>query len=231
MDIRIGTVGFPIVRSSVLAQVDIVELTEGYEIPPLKSTGRRWRAKTPQRVAYSLQLPRYLFETPSPNSSLPGDRDAYGGFRVSEENLGLWKRAMDFAEGVGAQTLVLKTPASFSPTKGNTEALCGFFAAVDRAGRQLVWEPSGIWEPRSAASFAGSLDVIVAVDPLRDEPPQGETAYFRLGPFAAMGTRLGTYDLERLADAAAPFETVTYVFETLRALDDARNLKTLFASG
>ena len=142
----------------------------------------------------------------------------------------LWDRALRFSLGAQAKALVLITPSSFTPAKDNRDALASFLSEVDRRGLDLVWEFHGPWDLDRAAEFAGELDALLAVDPLRDPPPAGRAAYFRLGPFAAMGTRMGTYDLERLADSSSMFERVTCVFDTSRSLDDARNLKKVLAS-
>jgi len=90
-----------------------------------------------------------------------------------------------------------------------------------------VWQPSGPWDQEQAAGYAVELGMQLAVDPLRDEPVAGSVAYFRLGPFAAMGSRVGVYDLERIVDIAQAFSQVTVVFGTPRGLDDAKNLKQI----
>ncbi len=227
--IRIGTVGFPLSRrEKVYADVDVVEVVEGFDVPPLPKTARRRRKEAPATVAFTVQLPKYLWESAPSKTSLPGAPEAYGRFRLSEENLDLWQRAIQFAQGFGATDLVLKTPASFTPSKSNADALTQFLTRVDRQEFGVVWEPDGAWEADGASRLARRLDLVLAVDPLRDVPPEGERAYFKLGPFAVLGSRLGVYDLERLAEASDPFERSTYVFDTRRALDDARNLRAIF---
>jgi hypothetical protein len=109
--------------------------------------------------------------------------------------------------------------------------MAAFFAAADRRGLSIAWEPHGPWEHPRAAAHAAAAGLVLAVDPLRDPAPAGASAYFRLGPFAALGSRLGVYNLERLADAAQPFAQVTCVLDTPRALDDVRNLRAVLAGG
>ncbi len=70
---------------------------------------------------------------------------------------------------------------------------------------------------------------MLAVDPLRDPAPAGPLAYFRMGPFASMGSRVGLYDLERIMEAGESFDRTICVFETPRSFDDARNLKKVLA--
>ncbi|MCP4678405.1 MAG: DUF72 domain-containing protein [Deltaproteobacteria bacterium] len=228
-NIRAGTVGYPVSKKLVLAQVDVVELTETNVAVPKQKTAKSLRKSAPDRVAFTIQLPRYLFESPPDRTPLPGDLEAYGAFRTTAENQNLWKKTLHFAEGVDALSLVLLTPPEFTPASVNRRALAAFLKTVERTGREIVWEPRGPWEYEQATSFAQDLGMTLAVDPLRDVPPPGNSAYLRLGPFAAMGSRVGVYDLTRVLDAAAPFKRVTCVFQTPRSFDDARNLKKILA--
>lgn len=225
----VGTVGYPVGRRRVHADVDVVEIAESRQLPPTRATARKWRGAAPGTVRFTAQLTRFLFdplpaETPPP---VGGVRDGYGGFRRSDENLALWSRAREFADGLDAEALVLITPAEVTPSSPALARMLELLDAVDREGLALVWEPHGPWEHDRAAEIAAGHGLVLAVDPLRDPPPPGELAYCRLGPFAAMASRVGVYDLERIAAAVAGFGRSYCVFETPRALDDARNLKQL----
>lgn len=230
--VRVGTVGFPVRdRRRVLGAVDVVELTDGRFEPPAKAAAKRLRRGWPAPVATTVQGSTYLVEEPRGAVSLPGDRSAYGGFRATGENAGLWRRCLDFAEAASALAIVVVTPPAFTPGPANLSRMEAFFAAAERRDARLVWEPHGPWDPEHAARLAARMRLTLAVDPLRDSPPDGDFAYFRLGPFASMGARLGVYDLERLADSAAPFGEAVCVFDTPRALDDVRHLRALLAGG
>lgn len=228
--IAVGTVGYPIPRKHVHAAADIVEITETHGVPPRSATAGRWRREAPAGLAFSVQLSRYLFEPAPEGGALPGAAAGFGAFARTPENIGLWERTVRVADALEARAMVLLTPVSFTPTAANRRALCEFLAAAPRAGRTVAWEPRGPWSIEQAAELAAEAGLVLAVDPLRDDPPPGEEAYFRFGPFVAMGTRVGTYDLERIAAAAAGFERATVVFDTARAVDDVRNLKQVLAS-
>jgi uncharacterized protein YecE (DUF72 family) len=227
--IRVGTVGYPVRnRKKVFDHVDVIELAEGRRVPPGGKVARRWRADVPARIGLTVQLSDHLFEAPA-EGVLAGDRAGYGGFRPTEENTALWRRELELAEALGALAVVLITPSAFTPAPVHRDALAAFLAAQPRPPCEMVWEPHGPWERDLAASFALENGMVLAVDPIRDEPAPGSFAYFRLGPFSAMGSRLGVYDLERIADAAGPFERVICVMDTVRALDDAKNLRKILA--
>jgi hypothetical protein len=228
--IRVGTVGFPVRdKRRVLAAVEIVELTDGRFVPPARAVAKRFRRSWPASVDAAVQCSVHLVDPPRGGAPLLGNPSGYGGFETSEENVALWVRCTEYAVAIEARALVVITPPSFTPGPSNLARMAAFFAAVDRRGLAVVWEPHGPWENRRAATHAAEMGITLAVDPLRDPAPEGDTAYFRLGPFAAMGSRLGVYDLERLADAAAPFAEVVCVLDTPRALDDVRNLKAVLA--
>ena len=230
--VRVGTVGFPVRdRRRVLAAVGIVELTDGRFAPPAKAAAKRQRKGWPGTVDAAVQCSAHLVDPPRHAGALPGDPAGYGGFRGTPENLALWERCADYAEAVGARALVVITPPAFTPGGANLARMAEFFAAVDRRGLAVAWEPHGPWQPAQAAAHAERAGLVLAVDPLRDPPPTGDVAYLRLGPFAAMGSRLGAFDIERIAEAAAAFADATVVFDTPRALDDVRNLKAVLAGG
>jgi uncharacterized protein YecE (DUF72 family) len=229
--IRVGTVGFPISKKNLFSRVDVIELSDTFNALPKEKTGRKLREETPSRAAFTMQLPKFLFAAPGPKSQLPGNAEGYGEFQNTDENRKLFEQAVRYADAVGSDTLVLMTPSDFTPAKPRREALATFLSAVHRASKKLVWQPSGPWEIERAAAFAAEIGAVLAVDPLRDDPPSGPACYLRLGPFSAMGSRVGNYDLEKIAEIAGSFEDATVIFDTEKAFDDAKNLKTVLAEG
>lgn len=223
--------GFPVNKKLLFSQVDVVELSETYNGVPKTQTGKKRREETPSSIMYSVQLPKYLFAAAPAGAQLPGNPSGYGDFQLTDENKNLFAKALRYADAVEADTLILVTPADFTPAKPRTEALRAFIDAVDLGGKKLVWQPSGPWEIERAARFALEIGAVPAVDPLRDSPPAGPFCYLRLGPFSAMGSRVGNYDLEQIAKAALSFDEAVVIFDTDRAFDDARNLKTVLAEG
>jgi len=228
---RIGTIGFPTAKQRVLNEVDVVEVSSARAIPPKPATAKKWRKEAPGSVAFNVQVPRFLCESPPHETPLPGKLGSYGSFQLTEENLDLWERTIRFAEALQALCLVLLTPLEFTPTPAHIDAFSRFLSTVPRGKLDIVWELRGPWDRRQALAVASSNKLTLAVDPLRDPLPPGEAGYFRLGPFASFGTRLGVYELERLAEAMSKPQKATCVFETAHALDDARNLKKMINGG
>jgi uncharacterized protein YecE (DUF72 family) len=226
---RVGIVGLPRRRDGLAASLDVVEVTTGRDLPPAPRVARRLRASIPREVGFTAQLSRFLWEAPPEGAPVQGDPSRYGRFEPSDENTALWGRCLDHAAALEAEALLLATPPDFTPSRPNLERLAAFLGRVPRPGIPLAWEPRGPWEPDRAATVARDLGLVLAVDPLRDDPPAGPVAYLRLGAFAALGSRLGTYDLERIAEAARDHDLSFCLFGTPRALNDARALRELLA--
>jgi len=227
----VGTVGYPAKKERVRSSVDLIELTEGRRVPPGRKAAKKMERALPDTLNCTVQLSRYFVEPPEESITLKGDLRAYGEFGTTEENMGLWKKQGEFAKELKAKALVMITPARVTPQGQLAKAMSRFLGSVERGGIPVVWEPHGPWEREQVERFAKENDLIVATDPLRDEVIDGDLVYFRLGPFAASGSRMGTYDLERIADAAGTCRAkqVFCLFETQRALEDAVNLKKILS--
>jgi uncharacterized protein YecE (DUF72 family) len=229
--ISVGTVGYPIKKSKMIADVDLVEMTEARYIPPGKKAARHLKEELPANTGCTVQVSRFFVTAPDEGITLRGDLSAYGNFQVTDESMSLWQRQLQFAAELEARALVLMTPSSITPSQTNINKMSNFFKTVDRGNMPLVWEAHGPWEFGQILQFAESNNLIPAVDPLRDEVPDFDLAYFRFGAFAASGSRMGVYELEQIAAAAfdCPAGEVFCLFDTHRALDDARNLKKVIA--
>ena len=227
--IKIGTIGYPVNEPLLYPHVDVVELQVTRRSVPKSAVGKKIREKAPTTVQFTIQMPAVFFEPPDSTAKLNGDLGKYGGFQISDEHKRLFERLNRFADNLQSDTYILLTPSDFTPTPKMQENLARFLDEMPVGDRTIVWQPSGPWTDTQTASFAKTHRLTLALDPLRDEAPAGASAYFRLGPFAVMGSRVGIYDLERILEAAARFDKATVVFETDRALDDVRNLKQVLA--
>jgi uncharacterized protein YecE (DUF72 family) len=218
-------------KSKMIADVDLVEMTEARHIPPGKKAARHLRDEMPANAGCTVQVSRYFVAAPDKGITLRGELSAYGNFQVTDESMSLWQRQMQFARELGARALVLMTPSSVTPSRPNIDAMSNFLNSIDRENMPLVWEARGPWEMSQIWQFAEKNNLIPAVDPIRDEVPDFDLAYFRFGAFAASGSRMGVYELEQIAAAAldCAADEVFCLFDTHRALDDARNLKKVIA--
>jgi uncharacterized protein YecE (DUF72 family) len=165
-----------------------------------------------------------------------------GDFRISDISRAALTPFREAVDQVSARYAVFRSAESFSPSAGNRDQLRRFFAEVASAeaiGAQRVWVPGGLWEPRSAVTFANELGVIAALDPLVRAPGEtidpyegleADSLYFRIEGAG----RSGTIRNERLDDLAALIESyedrpLTVVFASPERWQDARNFRKLLA--
>lgn len=152
-----------------------------------------------------------------------------GHFLRTDENLRVWTHIKEQAVHVGAQRILLETPANFTPSQANQAALTDFvreWADVPE-GMKLVWHPAGFWERDEAAKLAAALDIVLAIDPLVDENealPDGPEAYFQMLGRHGLMDDYSDDDLERILEMTASYDEVTIIFRTYHALRDAQRL-------
>jgi uncharacterized protein YecE (DUF72 family) len=127
-------------------------------------------------------------------------------------------------DALQARCLLIRTPADVTPGNVWRDRMARLLERVQRDATRVVWEPRGVWELGDAALAAKKWDVVLAVDPSRDPVPAGPVAYGRL---RALGeTRsYGTSALERIVRAIGQRRDAYVVFETDKALAEAKALR------
>ena len=99
----------------------------------------------------------------------------------------IWADVDEQVKALGASRLVIKTPASFSPSESNRAAIAEFMTRFAGTEVTPVWEPRGIWTQPEASAFAAEMGAAHAFDPFTETefptPPAGEAYYVLTGPF------------------------------------------------
>lgn len=183
-------------------------------LAPSAATLRRWRKAVPPAFEFSVVA--------GPNVAKLKPSEAF------DVELAAMKES---AKTLQARVLVVATPPDVTPSKLWRDRLAKVLDALPRDAVSIVWEPSGLWELEDAALQAKRWgDVTVAVDPSRDEVPEGPVAYGRLR--ALGGTRAySTTALLRVAAALGERRDAYVVFETTGALKEAKTLRGLVRQG
>ncbi len=182
-------------------------------LAPSAATLRKWRKTVPPAFEFSIVA--------GPNVGKLKKSEAF------DAELAAMKEA---ATTLQARVLVVATPPDVTPSKLWRDRLAKVWDELPRDAVTLVWEPSGLWELEDAAAQAKKWDVVVAVDPSRDEVPEGPVAYGRLR--ALGGTRAySTTALTRIAAAIGERRDAYVVFETPGALKEAKSLRGLVRLG
>lgn len=95
--------------------------------------------------------------------SLPGDPRAFGHLQDTPEVRGAWESTLRCATAMESTTVVLRTPASFTPGGIYRARLRRFVAERAAEGLHVVWEAEGLWEPPSTLAVARELDMTTIV--------------------------------------------------------------------
>lgn len=93
--------------------------------------------------------------------SLPGEARRFGHLQDSPEVRDAWQTSLRCAQEFTATQVVLRTPASFTPSGTNQARLAAFVEARAAEGIELVWEAEGLWEPAQTLSLARKLGMQV----------------------------------------------------------------------
>jgi uncharacterized protein YecE (DUF72 family) len=239
--IRVGCAGLPsgLARAHYFEHVDFLEVDEAFHELPGESAMRRWRTEAPADAGFALlawQLVTHDADTPgyarlrTPLS--PEVRSRVGSFGATPEVADAWTRSVTRARALGAEVILVSTPAAFSPSEGNKEALRRFKGDVagDTGDISIAWEPRGLWEPAQAAAMARELGWIYALDPLQLEttPPEGNAAYFRLHGLG-IHNRIADDLLDVLAEMVEGYPRAWVVFANAERFADAKRFHRLLA--
>ena len=240
IDTRIGTVDMPerIDRDRYFRDLTYLELSALFAGPLKPSLIAKWAEVAPKGTL-GLVAPFVLTHRKPPKSERLWDHDAtVGDFRDSElgrASLAPYKAAIT---QLGAAYAVFHSPSLFAASAANRDQLKKFFGEIateEAVGAPRVWVPDGLWDLRTAISFAKELGVIPAWDPLVRDPGQPpeihydldvSTLYLRITGLGRTGP-IRSEKLDDLVMLLEAYEDVPAViaFESPMRWNDARNLK------
>jgi uncharacterized protein YecE (DUF72 family) len=148
---------------------------------------RRWRSDLP---------PGFHLAFVAPHGAIHSD----DGHLLRGDDLkdaALW--LAEATRALEAFALVLPVSGAVTPGKRDRDRLRAYFDAVQAPDFDLVWHPTGLWEPPTALSFALSCGLTYTCDPLEHDLPPASLSYARLHAIGAR-TRLGDGLLYDLSD-------------------------------
>lgn len=213
---------------------------------PKASALARWRVEAGERGHVGLVAPQTITHRPGPKgyprhkaALTKQDLAQAGSFRATELIQREVAALAQAAEIAGASVILFRSPPDFAPSTANRDNMRAFFrdlAPPERFGSAVrVWEPQGLWEPETAARFAGELGVVLACDPLRNDPLgvepafysnlPGDDAYFRVTGMGLSRRRFDDYALEPLVEAAEAYRRVWIAFAHEGKYPDAIRLR------
>jgi len=126
------------------------------------------------------------------------------------------KLGLDAAELLSARWLVLETPATLGPTRRNRERVRSLLGRLCESGRDVAWDPHGLWDVDDALPVLQETQAVWARDASRYPVPDGPLAYVRI-PALGTASRVGAGLAEKVADNLVGFEAAFVVIEGVGA--------------
>lgn len=111
--------------------------------------------------------------------TLPGEARRFGHLQDTPEVQSAWEVSLRCAREMGAGTVLLRTPPSFTPGTVHQARLSAFVAARAAEGLQVVWEADGLWEPAATQAIARKLDCFTLVSAFEGTGRPVEQSYER----------------------------------------------------
>lgn len=243
---RIGTVDIPerVDRERYFRELSYLELSALFAGPVKPSLLAKWKTVAPAKTI-GLVAPWVLTHRKPPKAELLWPHDAtVGDFRDSVPARAALAQLRVAVDQLDAVCVVFRSPPLFAASAANRDQLQRFFAelATESAlGVERVWIPDGLWDLRTAITFAGELGVTCAFDPLIRDPGQPVEIHYDLElsnlylRVSGLG-RTGPLRADRQEDLAALVEhyeklPATIAFESPQRWQDARNFKKLLEAG
>lgn len=240
IDTRIGTVDMPerVERERYFRELTFLELPALFAGPLKPSLLAKWAEVAPKGTL-GLVAPWVLTHRKAPKAEKLWPHDAtVGDFRDSELGRAALVVFSAAVEQLGAACAVFMSPPLFAASAANRATLSKFFGEIateEAVGAPRVWVPDGLWDLRTAITFAKELGVQCAFDPLVRDPGQPAEVHYGLDVQALYlrvsgGGRTGPLRSERLDDLVSLLEAyedipATIAFESPARWADARNLK------
>lgn len=230
--LKIGCCGFAKARSSYYARFGVVEVQQTFYQPPRPKTLARWREEAPAGFEFTLKAWQPITHpSSSPTWRRLRDRperpEEAGYFRPSAAVDAAWDRTREAARLLEAGIVLFQCPARFTPEAAHVGDMRRFFGARDRGGLRFAWEPRGAWPEGLIAELCRELDLIHCVNPLRQSPVVGGTAYFRLHGVGGYRHRHNEDELRRLLELCAGFDEAYCLFNNMTMFEDAARFKAL----
>lgn len=242
--VSLGTVDLPdrMERDRYFRELGYLELSMLFAGPVKPSTITKWKAAIPPK-SIGLVAPWVLTDKVAPPSARPWDTDAtVGAFKDSAPAKVALAAFQSAIKELDAACAVFRSPSLFAASAANRDTLTKFFTELvtpESLGVPIVWIPDGLWDPRTAITFAGELGITCAFDPMVREPGLPPEVYYDLDVeslycrISGLG-RAGAIRSEHLEDLAMLVESygsipVTVAFDSPQRWQDARNLKKLLS--
>jgi len=230
--VKVGCCGFPVSKNEYYASFPVVEIQQTFYQPPEIRTAERWEAEAPEGFEFLIKAWQVITHNhTSPTYRRlrkgPGKPENYGSFKNTHEVKSAWDLTREFAEALGARSILFQCPASFSPNKENISNMMDFFKSIERGNMKIFLELRGFWQKDQVESICKELDVTPALDPFSTEIPESEICYFRLHGKRNYRYEYTEEDLTELASFCSNYSMGYCLFNNISMFSDARRFLDL----
>ena len=230
-----GCCGFPTARARYYAHFSAVEVQTTFYEPPREATARQWRQSAPDAFEFTLKAWQLITHEPaSPTyrrlrtALTESQKKAVGSFRLTPVTLMAWQRTLAIARALRADKVLFQCPASFPPTAENLHRMRRFFAAIDRDGLMLLWEPRGPrWSDDCVRQICEECGLVHCVDPFVRCCVTTGLRYYRLHGIGGYTYRFSDEDLARLRRLLPQDGDCYVMFNNTWMFDDALRFRRL----
>jgi len=178
--------GFPLPVSRYWSLFESVEISDTELGIPGAGTVRRWLRESPEGFAFTALAPKAIAES---------------GFRKTKENKALIDEFAEFAETLKAHAVVFQGDKTFKPTKATKTAIKAFVGWLPSDLPQVVIDLPA-WKPKDVRAACGKKPIVVAYDPLLEQPPTPvvDFAYMRMPGPAGHRSRYDEESVEKIIE-------------------------------
>lgn len=218
----------PTRRAGYFEKYTALEISEAYSDLVSGDTLHAWRKEAGSAHRMILNAHRALtldpMSEPKGEGPLGHPIDEHGLLQVTDANRALWARVDAQARALHASVVLLRTPASFTPSRKNIENLGRFRREViGEVPYAICWEARGLWEREELDALAEEHNMMLSKDPYEEfefgTPPSGDILYSLRQP---RGRR--EFDRDDLEDLLDFFEDHSgEVIALFRGGDRSRN--------
>lgn len=180
----------PTSRKGYFENHNALEVMESYHDLISGDALHAWRKEAGRDCVMVLDANRWLTLDPMDERSegpegLP--LNELGMLRVTDANRTIWQRVDAQARALHANIVLLRTPASFTPSSENRKNLERFRREViGTVPYEVAWEARGLWDAEEVDEIAAANDLIVARDPYSEfellDPPAANVIYILTQP-------------------------------------------------
>lgn len=190
--IRVGCCGYPVKQKLYQEKFSVIEINSTFYNIPKETVSEKWQKEAPANFEFIIkasQLITHPANSPTYQRSgkLSGKIKNYGYFQDTPEVFGALEKTLAFARHLNCQKILLQTPLSFIPNYDNLRNLYNFFKKLKRY-HHLWWQKftfilevrGNKWTERLRQKISDDLEVVPAIDPLRNQPLKAPFNYFRV---------------------------------------------------